>query len=368
MKRYGETTRLVQLDLTRPRDAERLARADRALIEETEGTDGRLPAFNLDQAARGWAAVPDGLAVSAFVAVDDGGEPVGYSLAMWPANTPVGATCSLTVHVQPSWRRRHIGAALMRAALETVPDSCGPVVSEARFVPAPDGVRPTGMAFAEVMGLRCSDVSQHYVHAWPQDPDLLDRLDPTAPGPDGSRGLGQYVIRTYVDGVPDELAAGLGVLMGMVDTEAPTGDRVVEPHPVSPEAYRSDVARCVALGGHRVETLALDEERVVAFNALEVPADADDRLLVRDTLVERGHRVRRLGLAVKVAGERALLAMDLPQRSIRTRTSDANSPMRRLNERLGFVPLFTQAELDGERSVLLTRATEASAATPDDNA
>lgn len=365
---HDEAARLVQLDLKRLPDASLLARADRALVEETEGADGLLPSFNLDQAARGWAAVPDGLAVSAVVAIDDACEPVAYSLAMWPAKAPEGATCSLTVHVQPAWRRRHIGTALMRAALETVPDSCGPVVSEARFVPEPDGATPAGSAFAEAMGLRCSDVSQHYVHAWPQDPGLLDRFDPTSPGPDGGRTLGQYVIRAYVDGVPDELAAGLGTLMGMVDAEAPTGDRVVEPSPVGSEAYRSDVARCVALGGHRVETLALDVERVVAFNALEVPADADDRLLVRDTLVERGHRGRRLGLAVKVAGERALMAMDLPQRSIRTRTSDANSLMRRLNERLGFVPLFTQAELDGERSVLLTRATEASAATPDDNA
>lgn len=363
MKNHDETTRLVQLDLTRPRDAERLARADRALIEETEGADGRLPAFNLEQAARGWAAIPDGLSVSAFAAIDDGGEPIGYSLAMWPAKAPEGATCSLMVHVQPAWRRRGIGTALLRAALETVPDSCGPVVSEARFVPAPDGVRPAGMAFAEVIGLRCSDVSQHHVHAWPQDPGLLDRIDPTSPGPDGFRRLGRYAVRTFVDGVPDELAAGLGVLMGLVDAEAPTGDRIVMPQPVSPEAYRAGVTRCVSLGSHRVETLVLDGTDVVAFNALEVPVDPDDRLLVRDTLVERGHRGRRLGLAVKVGGERALLRMHLPQRSIRTRTSDANTPMRRLNEALGFVPLFTQAELDGERVDVLARASRAAGAT-----
>lgn len=163
--------------------------------------------------------------------------------------------------------------------------------------------------------------------------------------------------RSIPDGVPEVFQAGLGRLLGMVDAEAPTGDRGLEAVAVSPEIYRAGVESWTSEGGHVVDAVALLDDgagpEVVAFNRVVVPGTPAERILLTGTLVDRPHRGQRLGLAVKVAGERKLPRIGLTRDSIRTRTSDANTPMRRLNESLGFRPLFTEAELDGERDRLL---------------
>lgn len=214
------------------------------------------------------------MAAALLVAIDDG-EPVGDAIATWGASS--GSTCSVMVYVLPGHRRRGIGTALLREAIARVPERCLRVWSEARYVPTrPDTGRPgPGVAFPEQLGMRCSDVSQHYTHPWPQEAALLDRLDPTSPAPDGARRIGRYRVTVFVDGVPEVFQAGFGRLLGMVDAEAPTGDRIVEAAALSPEAHRAGVESWTSGGGHVVDAFALLDDgarpEVVAFNRVVVP-------------------------------------------------------------------------------------------------
>lgn len=81
--------------------------------------------------------------------------------------------------------------------------------------------------------------------------------------------------RSIPDGVPEVFQAGLGRLLGMVDAEAPTGDRGLEAVAVSPEIYRAGVESWTSEGGHVVDAVALLDDgagpEVVAFNRVVVP-------------------------------------------------------------------------------------------------
>ena len=51
-----------------------------------------------------------------------------------------------------------------------------------------------------------------------------------------------YRVESFQGAVPVAYQAGVGILDGLVNADAPTGDAHVEPVPVPPEDYRAQVA------------------------------------------------------------------------------------------------------------------------------
>jgi GNAT superfamily N-acetyltransferase len=88
---------------------------------------------------------------------------------------------------------------------------------------------------------------------------------------------------------------------------------------------------------HPLTLLALDGERVVGFADLELRDERTGKLGNNLTTVRRSHRRRGIAEALKRA--QIAWAVEHGYRTIGTVTHDANEPMRRLNEKLGFRPL-----------------------------
>ena len=133
--------------------------------------------------------------------------------------------------------------------------------------------------------------------------------------------------------------AGVGILDGLVNADASTGDAHVEPVPVPPEDYRAQVALLQAAGRDLLTSLALtDDERVVGYTVLQLPSDPRREVYQQGTLVLAEHRGHGLGLALKVANLRALQALDRGDPKVTTGNNDANRWMREINQRLGFQP------------------------------
>ncbi|MGN6754505.1 MAG: GNAT family N-acetyltransferase [Intrasporangium sp.] len=235
----------------------------------------------------------------------------------------------LVVDVDPAHRRRGVGRALVAAAEAEVPADRHEFIVPAN-VPADQVSDHPYRRFAESVGYAVSTVSTERARAWPVDRARLDEL---AVSPAG------YRLESYVDGVPEAYRPSLGVLKGLIDVDAPTGDIEWEASPVSPEHYAEELRRHVASGRRLVESVALDASGgVVAYSEIVVPSVPERHMTQEGTLVRSDHRGHRLGLAVKVANLQALLDLEVKSPSIRTGNDDANRHMIAINEQLGFVP------------------------------
>lgn len=190
---------------------------------------------------------------------------------------------------------------------------------------APHGYRRFAQRHGFVLGTSATVVERSLTDSLP---DVLA----TAPG---------YRVESHVDGVPPRWRAGLGVLLGLVDADAPSGDIAWDAEAVSPEHYARDVASVCAGGGHVVETIVLHGDEVVAFTRAETTADPARPVLQEGTLVLAVHRRAGLGRAVKVANLHALRAVAPDHERITSESDDANAPMHALNAALGFRPVET---------------------------
>jgi GNAT superfamily N-acetyltransferase len=88
---------------------------------------------------------------------------------------------------------------------------------------------------------------------------------------------------------------------------------------------------------HPLTLLALDGDRVVGFADLELRDERTGKLGNNLTTVRRSHRRRGIAEALKRA--QIAWAVERGYRTIGTATHDANEPMQRLNEKLGYRPL-----------------------------
>lgn len=196
--------------------------------------------------------------------------------------------------------------------------------------------------FAAARGFTCAHTSTVRELPWPADPQLLDTMERPTPG---------YEVVSWTDGLPAEHVEAFGRLMGLVDKDAPSGEVEWNGEPLSPQSYAAELRRTIASGGHVVETVAFalnpDGTRgdVVGLTTVDVPANSARFMSVGSTYVHRAHRGHGLGLALKVAIERELLALGLPHPALRTGNADENSWMVGINEQLGFVPVVRTAEL-----------------------
>lgn len=282
----------------------------------------------------GWVPLGEAARVAAWraddgwdrqlLAASEGTQLVGVAIASTARDEP--QTCWVEVCIDPRARRRGVGARLVRA----VHEGAGP--SATRFVagayrPTPADMQRLVDGFAHPLG---------YSVATRETVVELDlgkaTLSPPARHP-------AYAISTHVDGVPTPLRAGVGVLKGLVDAEAPNGELGWQPSSVTVPEYEAEIRLWQEQGRSAIESVAVDGHgTVVAWTCLLVAADPARPAQVEGTLVLEQHRGRRLGRAVKVA---SLLAARDHGRAARVRTSsdDANVWMRRINADLGFRPI-----------------------------
>jgi GNAT superfamily N-acetyltransferase len=271
--------------------------------------------------------------VALFLA-DVDGRPVGIASAQLPLkdNTTLS---EIDVRVLPDERRRGIGTALFAEAEKFgVENGRSQVLSE---VTGSTGMEsPPGRAFAGQHGLTLRITEVMRVQRAPFQLGRLGEFERAAlPEADG------YRLVSWRSPTPDEYLAEYARLAGRMSTDAPLGDLDYEPEAWDPDRVRDTEARRKRMGRQVWCTVAVAPDGTLAgmteIAASADLADDDGDAFQNDTIVDPAHRGHRLGLLLKVANLRLLLA-DRPQATaIWTWNAEENSFMIAVNEKLGYV-------------------------------
>jgi hypothetical protein len=116
----------------------------------------------------------------------------------------------------------------------------------------------------------------------------------------------------------------------------PLGDLDLENDRTTPAELAGTDADLVAAGRLRVSVVALTATGEMAAFAVAVGSADGDHVDHWGTLVDPAHRGHRLGMAVKVAGIRAIQEHLPDKRRITTENAETNQHMVAINETLGF--------------------------------
>lgn len=190
-----------------------------------------------------------------------------------------------------------------------------------------------GERFARARGFEAALLEERRVLALPPAPGLLDRLERAL----GPQALG-YEVTTWFGACPEPLLKDLASLFSTISTDAPQGS-------LEKEEARWDAARVrreektaeeMGRGLYCAGARHAGTGRLVAVTELSVPRQRPATCYQLDTVVDRGHRGRRLGALVKAANLRQLLAAVPAAKRILTWNAAANGPMIAVNELLGF--------------------------------
>lgn len=242
-----------------------------------------------------------------------------------------------TVHVLPGHRRRGHGSAMLSRVETAARERGRRVVTGLASWPAAagsDGAGATGPEFARAHGFDLALTEVQRELALPVPDGLLAALAAEA-----ARSHPSYTLHSWVGPVPDDLLQGWAELTSTLVTEAPTGELDVEQETASVEVVREREAVLARQGRTKYNTVALDADGVVvAYTDLATTVHEPGRAYQWGTLVRRGDRGHRLGVAVKVANLRLLQREQPEVERLTTYNAEANDHMIGVNELLGFRP------------------------------
>ncbi|MCX4958492.1 GNAT family N-acetyltransferase [Streptomyces virginiae] len=273
--------------------------------------------------------------------------PARGRAALWTADGGAGVTALLlftdeanahtafldVLAVRPDARRRGLGRALWeqvraellahgRTSVSTLVDLGGP-----------------GQAFAESLGFEnVLPMAWYEQDLTRQQPAAGTSADasvrataeipvPVAPG---------YELRAWHGLVPDDWAAPLATAHGAMQ-DAPMGDIDEKIEPWTPQRLHA-AHRLILDRGGEITTAAAVTPRgeVAAYTELVLPDPAGPRALQYDTVVATAHRGHGLGRAVKLHMLELARHRYPALRRIATTVADENTPMRAVNESLGY--------------------------------
>ncbi len=258
------------------------------------------------------------------------------------------------LEVAPDCRRRGIGSALLA-------ETARRVLQEGRTTLVVESQRgfdrgDVATAFAQRHGFTRALVSGR---------NDLD-LPLTASGPNGERTvvdldavlasldvevaeadpMSDYHLVTYWDRLPTTWLDHRPGLAAKMSTDGPLDDLELEPEVWDAERFLDTQRIIQAQGRRRVETLAVHTETATLVGSSDIViAPAEPEVAHQwDTIVSDGHRGRRLGMWIKAANLRALLAGFPAVRRVITYNAESNSPMLRVNLAMGFRQVGTDTE------------------------
>jgi GNAT superfamily N-acetyltransferase len=278
----------------------------------------------------GW----DGDPPDAAVIRDASGRVVGVlelTLPRWD-NTHTGW---IDVTVDPHRRGRGIGRELFEVGLDRVRAAGRTLLLSGSFEPS------DGMGFLKSMGLdRASEAVQRRQDLLAVDWPRLDRVYA-----DAERRASAYELLPLSGVTPEEYLADV-VAMTAAINDAPTDDLDIEDEVFSPERVRAFEA-AQAARDRRIYRMVARERRTGAFAGHTLVAVEADRPwfgIQCDTSVLRPHRGHRLGLLLKIAMMRWLVAAEPQLRLLDTWNAASNAYMISVNEALGYRVIASSAE------------------------
>ncbi|ATG50999.1 N-acetyltransferase [Brachybacterium vulturis] len=297
--------------------------------------------FNAGREAAWWASEqtilarfgdpkPERLSVLLVASLD--GEMVGAA----GADVDPGDPAEVEISVLPTHRRRGIGTALAAALRETLAGHAEVVQAET--------YSEAGISFALAHGMRIGNQEHRLLLDLPVDRAAL------LGSSDAVRAAPGIEVRTWRGACPEDLIQDWARLSTQMEADVPMGD-LTRPAPRSEvtEIRRSE-QRMDAQGWTLVRGLAYDPGTAVGYTEIFVNRHDPEILTQDDTLVDRAHRGRGIGRALKLANLENLAGVPEAEsaRWIQTYTALDNTPMLALNRSLGFRQADVLSILEGE--------------------
>jgi GNAT superfamily N-acetyltransferase len=267
----------------------------------------------------------------AWLASDSDGNPVGSAFLRLNSRASHSHLGELELNVHPAERRRGIGSRLLGVVVAAARDH------DVRMVLADARVGSAADLFLDRHGFT---VGFTLVYARLRLADAHTDV-PESPG---------YRLVSWAGVVPDELAQTFtDARTGMDD--APTGGIAYGEDPWDVERTRYAAQAIEQRGDHLVTVAAVEESSgtIAGFTELVVPGDGKGEAQHYGTAVLPSHRGR--GLALWMKAEQILRTRDrFPDlEALLTDTVSTNTPMQRVNTRLGYHPTHT----DNRRTLAL---------------
>ncbi|MFE6872224.1 GNAT family N-acetyltransferase [Kitasatospora sp. NPDC057692] len=258
-----------------------------------------------------------------WLAADGEGNPVGTASLRLPTDPGQDHLAELAVRVHPAERRRGAGSRLVDSVLTTAR------AEGRRAVVAPADGGTAGEAFLLAHGFHRALTLRHA------------RLDLTTAGEDAAAEAGHpdYRLVSWDGTVPDALAASYATARRAMD-DMPTGEVDYGTMTWDVERLRT-VARAVAERGEHLHTVAavrVADGSIAGFTELVVPADGLGDGQHYGTAVLPTHRGRGLARRMKAEAIRGARVRYPGLAGLLTDTAEDNSPMRSVNESLGYRP------------------------------
>lgn len=276
-----------------------------------------------------------GLSDAAWVltAVEDAaGTVVGSALTRIPLLDNLATAEVFVLAIDPGHRRRGFGRALLggvEAVVATHERTTLQATSEEPLAGGNDGVE----SFARQAGFELAIVSSRRALDLPVDEELLERLEA-----DAAPHADDYDVVTWTGGCPQRWLEGRLVLALGMSTDAPYGELDIEPVRYDVGRLRAQEALADAMDRVRYASGAVHRstDALVAFSDIAISTAAPQVGHQYDTIVLDAHRGHRLGILVKVANLRAVMAASPATERLSTWNADENEPMIRVNDELGF--------------------------------
>lgn len=252
------------------------------------------------------------------------------------------------ISVLRAWRNRGIGTGLLDL-VETESRAVGRSVMQigavheaisGEMLPAPTGFGEVPLGDPAVRFLRKHGYALEQVYRistlpLPVDEATLQGFEAEA----WTRAGDDYRIHVWTGSSSERWRPDLAIIFARLMTDAPTGNLEVDPEPWDAERVRLNDERRIKSG--RLALVAVAEHvpsgTLVAFNGISIP-DAERTRPANQgmTLVLKEHRGHRLGMLVKAANIRQLMAVSPESPCILTDNAEENRPMLDVNEAVGF--------------------------------
>jgi GNAT superfamily N-acetyltransferase len=284
------------------------------------------------------------LTTDLLAAYDDQGSVVGMvELQLFGAANPHLAAADL--HVHPDHRRLGVGTALLAELERRVTEAERTALLMEVFVtpgepsPGREFALRHGFAVAMEEGFKACDL-QATEGRW----DALEAE--AAQRHEGHEGHDGYRIVTWQRRVPDDLVAAYCRLQSVFLDEAPLGEMEIQAEPWDAKRVHERDDRLEGAGRHQIGAVALAADGSPAGLCELSVAEADPAVGMQGiTLVLPGHRGHRLGMALKIATQRALRRAEPRCTHVFTDNADVNVHMNAVNDQLGFVTVEHLLEL-----------------------
>lgn len=273
-------------------------------------------------------------------AVFDDGEIVGVNQLSYPLldNTHLAYVAP---YVAVEHRRRGIGTALLEAAVDEARQAGRTTVVSEAHLPLTEGEESPGSAFLSHHGFQKAIVDVHRVLDLPVAASRLEELM-AASAPHHQ----DYRLVTWEDAVPDEYLASYCDLQVGFNTAAPMGDLEIEDEVWDEARVREMEERFRRQGRHETVTAAIAPDGTIVGDTEMMATDEQPHLAMQGgTLVLKGHRGHRLGIALKAANLVHFQTRFPDARVVHSWNAEENGPMVAINDTLGFRPVERLAEM-----------------------